>query len=79
MNEVLLNCNFTSVIVQIIVALLRKRGREGDRRGRKKGRGSSPAPMPACSDACYAGEEFGNRSIDFFIKFYILKIGRLFE
>ena len=51
------------------------RGIEG---GEKKGRGISPAPMPACSDACYAGEEFGNRSKDFFIEFYILENDRLF-
>ena len=74
----LLNYNFTSVIVQIIVALRLKIGREGDRRGRKKSKESSPAPMPACSDACYAGEEFGNRSKDFFIEFYILENDRLF-
>ena len=79
MNEVLLNCNFTSVIVQIIVALRRKKGAwRGIEGGEKKGRGISPAPMPACSDACYAGEEFGNRSKDFFIEFYILENDRLF-
>ena len=53
MNEVLLNCNFTSVIVQIIVALRRKKGLgEGSKGEKKKVEGSLwpqclPAPTPA--------------------------------